>query len=241
MATSGSTDFTITRDEVIGAALRVCGVFGSGDTIPAADITNCAQALNIVVKAWGAQGLNLWANAEKSLTMVVGNVSYQVGLTATGTGALVTDVPLRILDNAFMRVAGVDTKVQLIARDDYNLIDNKTTAGLPTQMWYDPQVPNGILYVYPAPTSTSQVLHFIDQRHIQDFDLSTNTPDLPQEWYQLLKWCLADEIALEYEVRMEKAAMISAKAAQMRQELSAYVRGVFQDRNNQQPKSASTA
>lgn len=241
MATSGTTSFTVTRDEIIGAALRLCGVFGSGDTIPATDVTNCAQALNIIVKAWGAQGLNLWANAEKSLTPTAGTASYQIGLTATGTGAMVTDVPLRILDSAFVRVAGVDTKVQVISRFDYNLIGSKTTAGLPSQLFYDPQVPNGQIYLYPVPTSAGQVVHFISQRHVQDFSLSTNNADVPQEWYQLLKWNLADEIALEYEVSLAKAAAITAKATQLRMLLTGYVDQVFAKRDNQQPKTQETA
>jgi hypothetical protein len=50
LATSGTNTFTVDRDEVISAALRVLGVIGVGETPIAEDYTNCSEALNIMIK-----------------------------------------------------------------------------------------------------------------------------------------------------------------------------------------------
>lgn len=223
MPYSGTTTFQMTRDAVIGAALRGLEVYGPNDSIPAADITNCTEALNILVKAWGGQGLNLWTNVDKSLALTAGTGSYDVGPTAV---ALATNLPLRITD-AYYRLAGVDTKVQIISRYDYDTVPNKTTQGAPATVFYDPTIPNGKLYLSPVPNNSAGVLHFISQEAIQDVGASTDNPYIPQEWYQLLKWALMDEVALEYGCRADVVKLVADKAMLLRKEISAYIIQAF--------------
>lgn len=62
MATSGTVTFRSTRNEIIFGALRLCQAYdpenASGPT--ATQISTAAEALNQLVKAWGANGLQLW-------------------------------------------------------------------------------------------------------------------------------------------------------------------------------------
>lgn len=223
MSYSGTTTFMMTRDAVIGAALRGLEVYGPGDTIPAIDITNCTEALNIILKAWGGQGINLWTNVDKSLPMVAGQASYSVGPTGAD---LVANLPLRIVD-AYLRVANVDTKVQLMSRYDYDVVANKTSQGSPSQLFYDPQIPNGKIYLAAAPNSSAAVLHFVSQEAIQDVGSSTDNPYIPQEWYQLLKWALMDEISLEYGCKASTVQSVAAKAAALQKQLTLYIQMAF--------------
>ena len=68
MATSGSIDFAITRDQIIEEALSEIGIFREGADITAAEYTNtknyCIRVLNRMVKAWMAQGIHLWTVGE---------------------------------------------------------------------------------------------------------------------------------------------------------------------------------
>lgn len=83
MATSGSTNFTLNRDEIITDALEDIGVIGGGDTPTYDDIQSCARKLNMMVKAWMAQGVHLWAVDEATLFLSVGTASYSLGATGT--------------------------------------------------------------------------------------------------------------------------------------------------------------
>jgi len=60
MAFSASYDFTITRDDIIAAALRKLVVLGEGQTPTTNQVTTAAQALNVMLKAFKADGLPLW-------------------------------------------------------------------------------------------------------------------------------------------------------------------------------------
>ena len=68
-----------------------------------------------------------------------------------------------------------------------------------------------VAIVGQLPTNT--ILRVIIQRQIQDFNLAVENPDFPQEAYRLLKWCLADEIALEYQTPESTRREINQKAA----------------------------
>ncbi len=54
MATSGSTDFSVSRDDIIKRALRIIGVLAQGETPTTNQTTEAAVALNGLVKAWEA-------------------------------------------------------------------------------------------------------------------------------------------------------------------------------------------
>lgn len=60
MATSGSTDWQLTRDEIISAALQKLGVIQAGDTPTAAQVTAASTALNLMVKSWQNKEVFLW-------------------------------------------------------------------------------------------------------------------------------------------------------------------------------------
>lgn len=79
MATSGSVDFNRTRNEIIEGALRLCGQTSPGETPGAAEVQDAAEALNMMVKAWQAQGIHLWAQQEATLFIEDGKYEYDLG------------------------------------------------------------------------------------------------------------------------------------------------------------------
>lgn len=216
MATSGTYSFLMNRDDIIGAALRTLEVFGAGDTIPPEDLSNCAQALNILVKGMVVEGLPLWCVQELTVPMVAGQAAYAIGPVSAQPR------PLRILQ-AFLRfVTSNDVELQIVGRSDYNVLGMKSSQGTPNQLYYDPQLTNGTVTVYNTPFDATTTLHLVIQRQIQDFNLSTDNPDFPQEAYQMLKWSLADELALEYGAKPAVLQMVAVKAAAYRSAFMAF-------------------
>ncbi|MDE2097571.1 MAG: hypothetical protein KGL39_10020 [Patescibacteria group bacterium] len=221
MTIGTTTTLLVNRDDIISASLRLLEVIGVGETPEIEDFTNSAQALNIMVKAWQIDGYKLWAVKDLSLPLVSGNATYQIGPSATGTGALVTDRPLRLQDSCYIRDSnGHDTSVMIVSRQEYNILGAKSSPATPTQIFYDPQLTNGVLTVFPAPVDSTHTLHLIVQKPLADFNLSTDNPDFPQEWYQALKWGLAAELGLEYGVPERKIARIEQKAAIFKEQLN---------------------
>ena len=79
MATSGSVDFSITRDNIITEALQLVGVIGEGETPSTNQKTDCARSLNMMIKFWMAEGMNLFVNQEIVIFPIKGQRQYTFG------------------------------------------------------------------------------------------------------------------------------------------------------------------
>lgn len=203
MAVSGTNTFTVTRNDVIDAALRVLGVIGLGETPTSEDYTNCSQALNILIKAWAKKGYPLHTTSTQTINLVASTASYNL-----------TTRPVRIFGAYLRDTSNIDRPLQLISNQEYDDLANKTTTGTPNQIYYDNQLSAGTVYVYPAPDATSAdyTIYVECQRMFYDMSASTDNFDFPQEWFQALKWGLAAEVAAEYGVSIELLPMYEEKA-----------------------------
>lgn len=286
MSTSGSSNFTINRDEIITEAMEICGVIAAGETIPAVDLQSAARKLNMMVKAWVTQGLHLWAMEEATLFLSLGSQSYSLGPTgdhctnsyvqttlstdeamnstsigitsatgmsasdnigivldsgaihwttisgapgstttiATGLASAATagnvvfaytskiNRPQRIVSAYRRSIATQDTPIELIGRDEYVELSNKTTRGKCVEAFYDPQLTLGVLYTWPTADLATDVIRFWYERAIEDFDASVDNPDFPIEWGEALVYGLADRLAPAYRLPLADRQIINAEA-----------------------------
>ncbi len=84
MTTSGSSDFTRTRNQIIMRAGRLTGAIRAGSTMKAQDVSDCAEALNSMVKRWSATpGMHVWTTTEATLFPQVDQVRYALGTGST--------------------------------------------------------------------------------------------------------------------------------------------------------------
>jgi hypothetical protein len=75
-----------------------------------------------------------------------------------------------------------DTPVQLIGKTEYDLLTAKTQTGKTIQAAYQPFLGSGRIWTWPTADLSTDVLRFTIERAIQDFDITTDNPDLPIEW-----------------------------------------------------------
>lgn len=295
MATSGSIDFSMTRNDIISSAFRKLGLYAEGEEPTNQQITDAALDLNMMVKHWKTDGINLWCYENITLFPVIGQESYTLGtakattsynqttvataassgassieLTAT-TGAadtynigieldggslqwttisgalsgstatladtLTDDVaagnriyiyqttanrPMRVLGARWEQSDGTETPLTESSRHDYENLANKDSQGNPTQFYYNPKRDDGVIYIWQTFDSVREVVHLTTQRSIEDFDLSTDNPDFPQEWYLPLVYNLAAIVADDYYIPEQKLNRIIAMADGLYDKVSGY-------------------
>jgi hypothetical protein len=61
MSTSGSIDYSVNRDTIITETLEILAVLGEGESPSSDQLTSLGRTLNLMVKAWQAEGTNLFA------------------------------------------------------------------------------------------------------------------------------------------------------------------------------------
>jgi len=220
VTTSSTYTFDVSSDDVCKAALRSLGVIGTGETPGTEDYTNCRFALNLILKSLPIETWLLWCYNDIAVPLVSGTASYTLGPTGTVVGVR----PNRIA-KAWMRDANNnDIPMVQLARTDYEMLTPKDTPGIPVNYYYDPQLTNGVLYTWPVINDSGYTMYVSNQRTIQDITTGTQTFDLPQEWFQPLRWMLADELSHEYVLNLQKVEFIKARADMWREKMSNYTR-----------------
>lgn len=84
MATSGSVDFSVNRDEIIRHAMLDATVIGADQTPGSQEIVDCGFKLNLIVKQWQGRAdfganLKVWSRKTAYLFLQKGQSVYSVG------------------------------------------------------------------------------------------------------------------------------------------------------------------
>lgn len=107
--------------------------------------------------------------------------------------------PTKIIHAYRRDVNGYDTQVSIIGEKEYRNQSNKSSEGPPVEIWYQPTLGTGTLYVWPVDGgATWDKLVLSAQYYPDDFDAAGDNPQLPVEWGNVLVWGLAAELASEY-------------------------------------------
>jgi hypothetical protein len=168
MATSGTTSFNITIDEVIEEAYERCGVrTNSGN-----DIKSARRSLNLLFSEWGNRGINLWKVKSETTTFVNGQVTYN-------TPSDCNDV----LEAVVTTTGGTQQTLTKVSRSEYIAIPNKTDTGTPSQYYVNRQInPTISLYLAPDTSAVTNIFYYYLAR-IEDVGAYTNTSDMPFRFF----------------------------------------------------------
>ncbi len=231
---SGVALYNINRDTLITASLRLLRVVDpeGGQTPTATMLNNASEALNILLKFWMSQGIILSTYQQIVIPLINGQTSYTIG---PFTADVTSTRPIRLFDGSFIRrtVAGVvtDTSLQIFSRQRYLQVTTKAVVGTPYGIYYWPGIDfqastnpgsgKGTLYVYfPQNGSGTTSLYANVQRPIYDMTASTDSFDLPSEWFRALKYGLAADIGPEYGVPNDAQTYLDQKTMLLKDELA---------------------
>lgn len=214
--------YSITRDQIIMTALRKLGVVEPADTSSTIDanvVTNCAQALNLMVKQWMTEGIKLWTVTEQTLTLVADRTVYTVGPSGCD---LTADKPLRLIQAVLRNnslTPDIDIPLQILSKQEYNTLGSKYSTGVANSIYLNPGLTTSTVKVFLTPnttTATNYTIIMTVQRGLYDITASGDTPDFPNEWMNALVWGLADQLAIEYGLPVNHRQEIAVRAEKYR-------------------------
>jgi hypothetical protein len=207
MALSGSTNYNLTRDDIIKASLRKVGAISAGETPTATEINDGAQTFNIMAKAWQAKGLQLWVRKTQSITLTASKNTYTLG----PTGDIVMDRPLRILEAVRRDSNNNDVPMTELTENEYWVLPNKSQVGVPVSYYFQPTLTNSTLYLWNTPGTTEAAEYTIQIRYhkpFDDFDAATDDVEFPPYWYEALVYGLAMRLAPEYGLGLDERSRL---------------------------------
>lgn len=192
MTTSGATTYAPTTTEIIEGAFNCLGVAQEGEALTPRMYSDGLRALNWLIQTWCANP-HLWAYTEGTLTMVGGQAAY----------ALSDPRPLRITSVRRVR-QGIQVPLIQFSRQEYFDMPTQTTSpSIPVNYYFDPQVDEGTLYLWPCPSATTAAQYTLAMTYVRQMDVmnaTNNTLDMPQQWIEPVTWNLAKRLLTQYPV-----------------------------------------
>lgn len=271
MATSGSTNYSTTTNEIIKDALITLNVVREDEAVAAEDYNYGLRLLNRMIKGWQAQGNHLWLKETAIIFLQQGQAEYVLKSTttdhatlnytqtsldadyATGVtqvsfndnvtvavndnigivlddGSLYWDTISNVVDLNTVDLNGtlpsdaaennnvyiyttkldqpfnvysairqtddeIDTPMYQMSYEEYFQQPNKTDLSTPVNYRYDRQLDSANIAVWPTPSDVTYRMKITLARRVENFDIVSNNPDWPQEWYEALVLNLATKLA----------------------------------------------
>jgi hypothetical protein len=170
MATSGTTAFDLSIEEIIQEAYERCGM----STTSGHSLRSARTSLNLLFAEWANRGIHLW------------KVSLNENLLVSGQAEYAVDGNVSDVLEAFVSTTGAggntvntqDVALSKIDRSAYSALPNKLAVGQPSQYYVDRQeIPK--IYLYQAPDlNTYTYLKYYVIKRIEDAGAYTNDADI---------------------------------------------------------------
>ncbi len=226
MATSGSYNWTVTRNDIIEQALRKIGALGDHEAVTADTnkLNVGIAAINPVLRHLTTKGMPLWAMTEVSVPFTAFTTSTPV---AWGVGETIVSAfrPLKVVHairrDSTVSAAPIDTPMTIAEKTFFQTLSSKSQTGTPLHVYHFPTAYSSALSVWPLPDSnaiTNMTMRLWVQREYQDFDASSDEPDFPREWIEPFIYALAYHLAPNYglppadrgQLRSDRDALIAS-------------------------------
>jgi len=192
----------------------------AGVTIDIADTTGISNTNSIGVEL--DDGTMHWTTVNGVPTATV--ITLTSGLASTASVgnhvyayAAKIQRPLKILEAISMNMGNppnTEVEVQVTTHNDFFFTSDTTSeSSQALKLWYDPQLINGIVSIWPRFQDGGNIIKIWFHRPFEDFDAAGDNPDFPQEFYLPLLWQLSWAISPQYGVQLKERTMFLQEAA----------------------------
>ena len=196
MATSGTYNFTLDIDEVIQEATEMIG----GEQTLGHTPKSARRSINLMLNDWQNRGILLWKTYTTAITVSTSVTTYD--LSSSTTDAL----------HINLRRDSTDIELQRLSFEEYLNVPNKTQTGRPTQFTVKRNLDNPIIYVWPLPENSTDILQIEAIRQVEDVNKSADqNADAPVRFLPALTCGLAYYLAMKRAgIPMDRIAMLKA-------------------------------
>lgn len=194
MATSGTTTFNLSIDDLVEEAFERCGMRPQSGY----QLSSARRSLNLLFLDWANRGLNLWTieQATYELTQGVNEISLDASVVN------VLEAVIRQNNEG----TNIDVYIERISREDWLNTPNKTTQARPAQFYVQrTNIPK--VFFYPAADQNYTFVYYRIRR-IQDAGDYTNDADVNFRFLPCLASGLAYYLSLKF--APDRAAALKA-------------------------------
>jgi hypothetical protein len=182
MATSGTYDFSMDIDEVIQEATEMIG----GEQTLGHEPKSARRSINLLLQDWQNRGILLWTAGTTAISVSTSVTSYAL----TSSTIDVTEAVVRRDD--------VDLQLERITMEEYLKIPRKSQTGRPNQYAIRRDRGNPVLFLWPIPENTTDILKLEQVKYTEDVTKSAGqNADISRRFLPCLTTGLAYYMAMK--------------------------------------------
>ena len=200
--TTDTTSFNLDLNNLVEEAFERCGA----ELRSGYDLRTARRSLNLLTIEWANRGINLWTVEEGSITLVPGQIVYDLPANT-----------IDLLDHVIRTGSGqnqIDINISRISGSTYSQIPNKNATGRPIQVFINRQsgATNSVgtvkypqINVWPSPDSSiTYTFYYWRLRRIQDAGDGLNGQDIPFRFLPAMVAGLAYYLSLKIPGAMDR-------------------------------------
>lgn len=204
----------LTAADICRAALLDLNVFEPSDPVGNDDLAFVLGKLNRILDNWNADRRAIYTDQFNTYTFTPALSPHTIGPTGT---FVVSQRPESIEGVVLLFASASSPQVDIAIRDAEwyrSLSIPSLSTGMPTDLFYEPDWPNGKLYFYPVPSSALRVTLWTRGVLAQ---LNLGDPfTLPPGYQDALTLTLSEDIAPTYEKQVMPILAMKAREARDR-------------------------
>ena len=182
MATSGTYDFSMDIDEVIQEATEMIG----GEQTLGHEPKSARRSINLLLQDWQNRGILLWTAGTTAISVSTSVTSYAL----TSSTIDITE--------AVVRRDNVDLQLERITMEEYLKIPRKSQTGRPNQYAIRRGRGNPVLFLWPIPENTTDILKLEQVKYTEDVTKSAGqNADISRRFLPCLTTGLAYYMAMK--------------------------------------------
>lgn len=206
MATSGSTSWELTRDQIINAAYRKTGYLSEDQTLSTTALNNGVEALNSIILLYATDGMPLWKRITTTVTPSATSQVYTVDAALKITQVVLKDT-----------ISSVQYDLIEKSLYDFNRLPQQTTSGgIPVHYTAQKTINGYTVSIWPLTSDATSIaqktINIVYQKEFDGFVSASDTPDFPQFWTQALIYGLAVALAPELGVPLSDRQLLMKEA-----------------------------
>jgi hypothetical protein len=183
---------------IVTGALRLLGITQPGRAPSAIDAETALYSLKSMLDNWSTQNLTIYQTTTRVFDLIPGESTYTLG----PDGIWELERPM-VMNYCYLRYAQgggtpVDQQITILNDAQQASITAKFIhSAIPTTVYYNPEVPNATLTFWPIPTTSYQIVLWLDQP-LDNFESLNDEVQFPRGYEQAIRYNLAVLLAPEY-------------------------------------------
>jgi len=182
--------------EIITSSMRKLGLLASGKTPTVAEYADGLEALQVMLRSWASEKINVFSSVSETHTLVAGTSSYTWGVG----GTISTLRPNQVIGVSILDSGGTTHSVNIISEGEYRAIGSKAISGRPHALFAQYGFPYVTIYLYPVPNA-AETLNLDSLKpftQTSSFAATSDTIQVPVNYEEPLIYNLAIRLGPEF-------------------------------------------